>query len=380
MEHEFDKEIDAILRRARRDGPVLVGDARHLDADEISAFAENAMPEKSRSLYAAHMADCDRCRKILSNVLIMNSEAAPVAVESPSVITIAERSLPWYSKLFTFPNLAYVMGSLVLIFGGFLAFSIFQNSGATESAKISEPMTAEKAASEGGPRFQSEELAEMNSNASANTMANAAAANVAMPPNSNAASSAGTGPGGPRENSYVLDGTSSTDTATSGYVAPPPPPVTAAAAQPQDRDKDARADDVALAAPKSEAKADEALKESTRNSTLMKQQAGVPTQSGPMRNSENQYRVQLENQDRRAAKVARGADEESANVRKVVAGRTFERKDGVWYDTNYQGHPTINVRRGSDEFKRLDAGLRSIANSMSGTIVVVWGAKAYRIQ
>ena len=89
MELDFDKEIDAILRNARRDSPAMP-DSRHLDVDEISAFAENAMPEKSRSLYAAHMADCDRCRKILSNTLVLNAEAVPVAATSLSAITIAE--------------------------------------------------------------------------------------------------------------------------------------------------------------------------------------------------------------------------------------------------------------------------------------------------
>ena len=32
------------------------------------------------------------------------------------------------------------------------------------------------------------------------------------------------------------------------------------------------------------------------------------------------------------------------------------------------------------EFNKLDAGLKSIANALSGTTVIVWGAKAYRIQ
>jgi hypothetical protein len=61
-------------------------------------------------------------------------------------------------------------------------------------------------------------------------------------------------------------------------------------------------------------------------------------------------------------------------------GRTFQRKEGVWYDSNYHGQATINVSRGTDSYKKLDSGLRSIADSMSGTVVVVWKSKAYRIQ
>jgi hypothetical protein len=126
------------------------------------------------------------------------------------------------------------------------------------------------------------------------------------------------------------------------------------------------------------------LQDAAKNDAMLKQQqySNMPSQSGPMRNNESQYQRQLEHlENRRAAAKKASRDEEAASGgRKSVGGRTFERKQGVWYDTNYHGRPTINVRRGSAEFDRLDGGLRSIANSLSGTIVVVWGAKAYRIQ
>src|SRR5215204_3236112 len=178
MEFDFDKEIDTLLRKAQRDAPVYVGDfagSRHLDADEISAFAENAMPEKSRALYMAHLADCDRCRKILSNLLMMNSEAAPTlaAAAAPSVITIAERDLPWYRKLFLFPNLAYLMGGLVLVFGGFLAFTIIRQTGMNDSAAVSQ--VADKEITQGGPNFQEPEFrTEVAATLSAHTNANIA--------------------------------------------------------------------------------------------------------------------------------------------------------------------------------------------------------------
>ena len=138
-------------------------------------------------------------------------------------------------------------------------------------------------------------------------------------------------------------------------------------------DAKAKTEDKVTIMPQEQAKVDTVSKD---------RYAGVPSQSGPMRNSENQYNRQLENLDRRAAakKAQAARDEESSTGRRVVAGKTFERKQGVWYDVTYQGRPTINVRRGTDEFNRLDLGLRSIANSLSGTVVIVWGAKAYRVQ
>ena len=381
MELDFDKEIDAMLRNARRDGPVYVGDSaasRHLDADEISAFAENAMPEKGRALYTAHLADCDRCRKILSSVLVLSSEAAPVAATSLSAITIAERSLPWYRSLFMFPNLAYVMGGLVLIFGGFLAFSVIQNSRESLTAGVAE-QPAITATSEGGPRFEpgeAESLTSNSANTAANVVSNSAPISSAANANANTAMASRGGPRAP-EGSFGADGLS-TDTVTA------PRPADVSASEPAPPAKAAAARDDLATRPKLEDKDKESqpvMQESTKNDAMLKQQAGNVAQSGPMNRNERQYNRQLENMDARA-KRAQAATREGdvAGGRKVVSGRTFERKQGVWYDSSYQGHPTINVRRGSDEFKRLDAGLRSIANSLSGTIVVVWGSKAYRIQ
>ncbi len=63
-----------------------------------------------------------------------------------------------------------------------------------------------------------------------------------------------------------------------------------------------------------------------------------------------------------------------------VGGKTFRRADNVWYDTAYRGQATKNVTRGTNEYKKLDAGLRGIAENLGGTVVIVWKQKAYRIQ
>jgi hypothetical protein len=390
MDHEFDKEIDTLLRKAHRGGPVLVGDiagSRHLEADEISAFAENALPERSRAMYTAHIADCDRCRKILSHTLVLNSEAAPVAASSPSVITIAERAIPWYRQLFLFPNLAYVMGGLVLIFGSFLAFTIVRNSSVGDVAMAPESRSGTREA------VVNDQYATSNSaNTSANSMANVGGIPLASNSNSLSESEVVAGERGPlaseprrEDQNLALDGVDTLRAATQpsaagAAAAPPPPPPTTTLAAPKDV-----ADDVAKEKP--EAKAQNAPYEPSKTDSAMMKQKQAPgsgqAQSGPMRNNENAYNRQLENLDRRRdadKKVARNAAEESASGRKVILGRTFERKDGVWYDTAYAGRPTINVRRGTAEFLKLPSGIRTIANSLSGTIVVVWGAKAYRIQ
>ena len=381
MELDYDKEIDAMLRNARRDGPVYVGDqaaSRHLDADEIAAFAENAMPEKGRALYTAHLADCERCRKVLSNLLVMNAEAAPVAA-LPSVITIAERDLPWFRKLFLFPNLAYLMGGLVLVFGGFLALSIIQNSGMGDSAIVTQ--VSESETRSGGPNFESEPVLsdQFSTNSNANAAANVAPSNsIAFAANANTSPASGAASErGPQAETAMRDDRGVSLDGTAAATAPAPPPAALAAA----KDADVKERDEETKAKAEDKVAGNVPQEAFKNDALLqKQQPGIAAQSGPMRNNENRYNRQLENMDSRAAAKKAARSEEETGGRRVVGGRTFERKQSVWYDTAYAGRPTINVRRGSDEFNRLDAGLRSIANNLSGTIVVVWGAKAYRIQ
>ena len=63
----------------------------------------------------------------------------------------------------------------------------------------------------------------------------------------------------------------------------------------------------------------------------------------------------------------------------LVGGKAFELNQGVWYDSTYRGQSTVNVRRGTDSFRKLDSGLRAIAEGISGTVVTLWKEKAYRI-
>src|SRR6187402_2718770 len=131
MELEFDKEIDAILRKARGGGGLAVTAVAspHIDADTIAAFAENALPQKAKLLSMEHFADCARCRRMLSQTMLLNSEAdatAASAVLAPIIIP----SVPWYQNLFKTQNLALAMGALVLTFGGVLGFLVLQNRNA----------------------------------------------------------------------------------------------------------------------------------------------------------------------------------------------------------------------------------------------------------
>src|SRR5215510_8510675 len=130
MELEFDKEIDAILRKNAR-GPAAVSSSKsaHLEADEIAAFAENALPANARSFYIKHLADCDRCRTVLSQTISMIPEAEPVAASSDvGAGAIAVSKPTWIQILIATPSLATMMGALIIAFIGLLGYTVYQSS------------------------------------------------------------------------------------------------------------------------------------------------------------------------------------------------------------------------------------------------------------
>ena len=70
-------EIDSLLRNlARRDrsmpgelaGNELSSTSAHLDADELTSYAEGALPPSTRARYTSHLADCDDCRRIVTRL------------------------------------------------------------------------------------------------------------------------------------------------------------------------------------------------------------------------------------------------------------------------------------------------------------------------
>jgi len=382
MELDFDKEINALLRHAGKGGNATAGDTEqvHLDADEISAFAENALPERSRQAYVRHLAGCDRCRKLLSEAISMNSEAVVATASSVAAPAVPQENIPWYRKIFLMPNLAAVMGGLVLIFAGFLGYLALQNSPGSQSVEVSEIAEEQRTAS--GPNAGDEPVSSApesyststtaNSNTAVNrtttlsNSANSAAVGFSNTTNSNAATAV-------KDSPITVDGLSvagrsvradqpaitSADTAA---AAPPPKPEARdeknAVAQDKDKQKKLSSE---TENELSKREATELKPDSRSAKTQSMKSAG-----GPYRQQQNTFPNAM-------------PQNQAAGARRV-GGKSFEQNQNVWYDSAYQGQKTTNVRRGTDEYKKLDAGLRSIADSLGGTVVIVWKEKAYRIQ
>lgn len=369
MEFEFDKEMDAILRQARGDEVVTSANA-HLDADEISAFAENAVSDAARQRFTSHLADCTRCRKILSNVIVFNSEAETETASSAVSVETVETKTPWYRRFFAFPQLAYAMGGLVLLFSGFFGYLILQNMPGAGSSEVSYSTNTNAAPMEkSAPASNSTVFSAANSNTAS------APTNSAVQTNTSAVSNSATLPA---SNTTV----SATPSEKTSALSEPTPaitnvqPMATPAAKPETKDADnpAGEDDknlakvapatptdqpsVAGAARQERDREDSSSKEDRKNEALSEQK--LKTQRSAPQNPKKQ--------------VSKAGDTRS------VGGKTFNNVGGIWFDSALGKQKQKTVNRGTREYQKLDTGLRSIADQLGGTVVILWNGRAYRIQ
>ncbi len=401
MEIEFDKEIDALLRRARTSGEsqIVTGSGSHLDADEIAIFAENALPDKAKQRVTKHLADCGRCRTILSNTIILNAEAVEKTA-LPEIVAdekgvLAAASVPWYRRFFATQNLAYGLGALAIVFVGMLGFLVVQNSlntGNSEMAKVSESETV-ASANTSTSLEESQRLGDQSLNSNLNTEAtenlNRSEPRVAqnqmdannIPPN---------GPQSTDNTAGSLDDRKADDDLRRNR-------------QPQesneyrDLQKDKlspRRDQPAGQLMEGKRKGYERAEASDKsaspesriakpapppapNATPANTGSGATTYGGTKNKSSAP--VEAEKKERESDSIAAADSDENAATERSLGGKTFTRNGRVWYDSQYRGQQTTNIRRGTSSYKRLDSGLRSITDKLPGAVVLVWKTKAYRI-
>src|SRR5438132_13777594 len=89
-----DTQIDVLLRRhaehARSNSAI-----EHLDADELNAFAERSLPVAARSRCVSHLADCDDCRRLVSQLAISAGAVGKAEIAGPA----AAAHVSWEGKL-----------------------------------------------------------------------------------------------------------------------------------------------------------------------------------------------------------------------------------------------------------------------------------------
>lgn len=419
-------EMDCLLRRyARRDGETLRagreqrGDGQgasnptHLDADELNAYAEGALPESARSRYFAHLADCDTCRKLVTDLTL----AASVADEGKAHVAAVESSpskswRDWLAAIFSPPVLRYGVPALALfaiIVVAIVATRTQRDASFVaqkdEAARTYVPSTTSNSNSpaETATTDTTVENHSNNNSASSNTASPVqqqnptAQTNAAGSPiqqkngtiDADAPAVAQSGAAKSAEEQAVSNSKQpapgeagkSIDERVTVTSAPPVPVLSTPTAVADNKDKReekkrpqvARNDDeVSVSA---NAVGGAATTQSTVNSSqsVAGRRAARSVQNLPMTKPS-------------APPKSEAADEVAEKERdtetRTVNGHKFRKQEGAWVDTAYKSAlSTINVPRGSEQYRALIAdepGLRAITQQLGGEVIVVWKNRAYR--
>lgn len=420
-----DAQIDLLLRRhagQARPGQALeqetgISASRHLDADELNAFAEGSLPDAARARYVSHLADCDDCRKVASQLAI--SGGAVVAAEAKR----DPQGYSWWKSLsgfFSPLTLRYAAFAVVLVAVVGVVFLVTRQqresnfiarNESTNQAQVSAVRPADAAPPAG--LNQSEKG---NADRSAATSTAAASPIVNKPESKVAEDSAQPKAPPPKPEqettttSPMLAAKKAAEPATAesspAYAPPPPGEITRAGTISNERQNIPR--DVASGPRKSESLSDKSkmidrsragempkdsraddgsyragLNQPRANIQREADEKAAPGRDADTRASRNRDAKESRPQasaTQSAATGSRNASEEAPETRSA-GGRKFRRQGNGWVDMKFKSSMTLkSISRGSSEFDALDSGLRSIAQQISGQVIVVWKNKAYLIR
>jgi hypothetical protein len=413
-----DGQIDLLIRRFAAGVPAPNDGDGHLDADELNAFAEGALPDAARGRYISHLAECDHCRKQVADLAIASGAMVRVAEPAPDKV---EKASLWatLTGMFSLPVLRYgALAAVVLIVAGVAFVALRPRPGSRNLIASSEthepqPVSAVKPPPEAGNGLDRQEKT-----------VNPASPLVSQTPAPAGAASAGDRVSKPEPEAAKLPAAPTTlespkeiagadiEPMKKGEApvavqslpyAPPPAGVSqsggrmgqgqsqtgagtfggfkvqqqADKAQAEDRERDAK-----------DARLDDLNRQQSNQPTLAQRGASDEKQKGgPSRNIDNSNMVMNSRNSTEMRKEAprksdgAAANEEAPPPPKSVGGRKFVRQGNRWVDQKFKSSMSLtNISRGSDEFAALDSGVRSIAQQLSGEIIVVSKGKAYLIK
>ena len=411
-----DTQIDVLLRRHAERASANPG-IEHLDADELNAFAERSLPAAARSRYVSHLADCDDCRRLVSQLAI--SAGAVAKAEAAGAPTTAHVS--WLEKLGAFfrpPALRYAAFAAVVVAAVSFAFLVMRqtqqnrepnlvaqneqpNQAKTDSTKSEETAkaTPEKnavantnlAGTPAGPTTQSRVSLEREES---KTLANppaapkpqketdeaVALADKKITETEVAESKPSYAPAPPQEGLARVETKSSNQQLRPGIGGASPQSSGTLFGQTGGMDRKQSNQ------PSSQQSKDDnsavAQNQIPINGRVMNEKAKGPRRDadnvGAANRSVNEVPPAPKTEDARAEK--RTTSREGSETRSV-GGHKFRRQGNAWVDTKFKSSMTLkSISRSSDEFTALDSGLRSIVQQVGGEVIIVWKGKAYVIR
>jgi hypothetical protein len=401
MKQESNNAIDLMLRKLGRSGSRLQqnagnggaesGDA-HLDADELSAYAENALPPTTRARYTEHLADCVRCRQIVSQL----SQVAELVIDEAPKAAPSSGLKAFLASLFSPIVLRYAVPALGLLVVASIGFLALRSTGSMELAQRREvnlQTPAAEAPADGGAG---------SSAASVNLATKSEPHNVAAPEVAKTAGAKVSEQEKPadearrqeNEQPHEKAATSTDQVAAAPPAGSPTETVTVAAAAKPSAVADQKQTTSEAAPNKIQAQATQTGSAPSANDEPSTRRPAKEPAVDVFRMNEGSALKKGKRDSAAAKENARADDAEEKRERNLadkdqtetisVAGRRFRKNGSVWIDVAYNSSQgTTNVTRGSEQYRALIAdepGIRTIAEQLKGEVIVVWKGHVYRIR
>jgi len=398
MKQAKNNEIDLLLRKLARHeltdsakGTRVVNAAedneagQHLDTDELNAYAENALPPTARVFYTEHLAECERCRKLVAELSVASGASvrhATVEIRAPSGFR------KYLSSFFSPAVLRYVVPAFAVIAVAAAALVILRQKPSADFVAQNQPPTSSSVT-----RQDQETKASALKDASLKQAPPAAVESTANskasnPPaeqarSSTTASEKATADDLRRESKKAPIDKSSTVVATEQRAAAPLQEPTVAA-KPQAADEVQAEREVDKQ--KKLAVADQAggSKEEDRDRKL----DSVATSRTSQRKAQGLFGgiANVQGPVSKDAPATAAPEKRAKNEGEVrnVGGHRFRKQGSVWVDSAYDSsRQTVNLSRGSEQYRALVAdepAIRTIAEQLDGEVIVVWKGRVYRIR
>ncbi len=409
MKQGKNNEIDLLLRSLASDAgaqsPLTSGHvpaqetqvfSDHLDADELSSFAEGVVPAAARARFMVHLADCDSCRGVM--VRLAQASGATAGVEPIE----RETGAGFWRKmasLFAPQVLRYAVPAVALT--AVIAVSFFAlrqknlpdlvaqrqaTNSATPALSTAQPAEsplaessiedAEKTRSSTDQKLRLDTTTERKGAQENGANVAKTAATTADSDTPSASLRKSSDQSKPADRAGVDSRVFAPEPAS--LPAPPPPPKSAV----NEADKVGEVPKEELSRRQVQGLPVEDAKNQPRDEAGRHGPSRSNNAVNGARRADNISTDGLMS-ERAESRAKSKKDSDDEGEMRTVSGKRFRRQGSVWIDTAYESsRRTINVARGSEQFRALVADeptIGRIAEKLSGIVIVVSNGRSYRI-
>lgn len=376
MRQETNNEMDILLRRLARQQETSAS-TDHLDADELSSYAENVLPPAARARYTEHLAECSRCRDL---VVQLSSSAGVVVAQQTAKVSEPSVLRKFLTSFFSPMVLRYAVPALGLVVVAAIGFMVSRDEGTNSPiAEVRNQQPAQAPV----PASQPQPSASPDKDASVFYDRAEPAANKAVAQGEAAGRVGAIAPSAP---TVTVPAEAPQD--TRAKTVEEAPPVTKEAPPPKPTPEVAELKKLEAQGRKQEAAEQTVTVQSEPEKAKRDDRSGVAdfaAATPSVARSRAESGIASAGAAKPMAQTKDAEKDEDEVETRTVAGRRFRRQGGVWVDTAYTSprRITAEYKRGSEGYRTLvgdEPEIKRIADQLDGEIIIVWKGQVYKIR